>query len=141
MTTILGKIMAFKFIKDIFNRSDVSDVSVEEEMEYSSGLDMVMDDYRFFMFMEDQTPEMCMAAVEQNGLALQYVKDQTDEICMEAVKQNGRALRNIKELSHEICGRIVSIISPEHTKYLASILEIKRHAAELQYIEERKFVC
>jgi hypothetical protein len=34
-------------------------------------------------------PKFCMAAVEQNGLALQYVKEQTPDICMTAVKQYG----------------------------------------------------
>ena len=33
--------------------------------------------------------DYCMAAVQQNGLALEYVKDQTPELCMAAVQQNG----------------------------------------------------
>lgn len=37
---------------------------------------------------EDQTPEICLAAVKQNGLALEFVKEQTDEIILEALKQN-----------------------------------------------------
>ena len=40
------------------------------------------------------TPELCMLAVKQNGLALQYIPAtiQTKELCEEAVKQNGLAL-------------------------------------------------
>ena len=34
-----------------------------------------------------------MAAVKQNGYALQYVREQTPEIVLAAVKQNGGALR------------------------------------------------
>jgi len=41
---------------------------------------------------------MCLAAVRQNGLALQYVKEQIEEICLAAVKQNGLALQYVKEL-------------------------------------------
>ena len=35
--------------------------------------------------------------------ALQYVKEQTSEICMEAVKNNGYALQYVKEQTPEIC--------------------------------------
>ena len=35
---------------------------------------------------------MCTFVVQRNWEALQYVKDQTPEICMAAVKQNGDAL-------------------------------------------------
>ncbi len=52
---------------------------------------------------ELQTPEMCMEAVKENGYALKYVKEQTPEMCMEAVKQNGRALGYVKEQTPEIC--------------------------------------
>ena len=45
---------------------------------------------------EEQTSELCMAAVKQNGQALEYVKKQTPEICMAAVKQGERALEYVK---------------------------------------------
>ena len=45
---------------------------------------------------EEQTPEICMAAVQQDGWALQWVKTQTPEICMAAVKQGERALEYVK---------------------------------------------
>ena len=47
-------------------------------------------------FITDQTPELCMAAVTQNGLALEHVDEQTPELCMAAVKQNGMAFGGIK---------------------------------------------
>ena len=37
-----------------------------------------------------------MEAVKKNGIALEYVKEQTSEICMEAVKQNGYGIRICK---------------------------------------------
>ena len=54
-------------------------------------------------YVEEQTPEICIAAVKQNGYALQYVKEQSPELCMEAVKQNGYALQHVKEQSPENC--------------------------------------
>ena len=42
---------------------------------------------------KEQTPEICLEAVKQNGRALELVKEQTPEICLKAVKKNGYALR------------------------------------------------
>ncbi len=42
-------------------------------------------------------PKYCLAAVKQNGFALEYVINQTPEICLEAVKINGHALEDVKE--------------------------------------------
>ena len=41
--------------------------------------------------MKEQTPEICLAAVQQNGRALMYVKEQTSDICLAAIKQNPEA--------------------------------------------------
>ena len=54
-------------------------------------------------YVRNQTPEICLEAVKQYGLALKYVKDQSTEICLEAVKQNGWALRLVKEQIPGFC--------------------------------------
>ncbi len=38
---------------------------------------------------DEQTPEICMAAVQNCPSAIRYVKNQTPEICMAAVKNSG----------------------------------------------------
>jgi hypothetical protein len=38
-----------------------------------------------------------LAAVKKNGYALEYVKDQTPEICLEAVKQDGWSIRFVPQ--------------------------------------------
>ena len=45
----------------------------------------------------DEDPKVCIEAVKQKGLAIQYVKDQTPEISMEAIKQNLWALQFVKD--------------------------------------------
>jgi len=52
---------------------------------------------------KNQTEEICLAAVKRNGYALKYVHDQTEEICLAAVTQNGYALGLIKNQTKEIC--------------------------------------
>jgi hypothetical protein len=47
--------------------------------------------------------ELYMAAVQQNGRALQYVKDQAFDLCMAAVQQDGRALRFVNNQTFDLC--------------------------------------
>lgn len=46
-----------------------------------------------------QTEEICLEAVRQNGLALEYVHEEfkTEELCLEAVKGEGCALQYVPE--------------------------------------------
>ncbi|HWS28307.1 MAG TPA: DUF4116 domain-containing protein [Xanthomonadales bacterium] len=41
---------------------------------------------------DEQTPELCLAAVQRNGLALEYAGHKSEEICARALAQNGLAL-------------------------------------------------
>ena len=51
---------------------------------------------------QNQTEEMCLLAVKQNGMALQFVKNQTNEICLLAVKQNGMALQFVNDKEYKL---------------------------------------
>ena len=51
---------------------------------------------------KNQTPEIVLSAVKQDGLTLQFVKKQTPDLCLLAVKQNGNALYYVKEQTPEI---------------------------------------
>lgn len=50
---------------------------------------------------------MCLTAVKNDGMALEFVKNQTNEICIEAVKQHGWALQHVKEQNPEVCIKAV----------------------------------
>lgn len=74
---------------------------------------------------ENQTKDICLAAVKQNGYALIYVKNQTEEICLAAVQKTGLALKYVKEQTHKIC--------------LAAINE---NVSALEYVREQNFeIC
>ena len=49
-------------------------------------------------FVKEQTPEVCLAAVQQYGLTLRLVREQTPEICLAAVQNNSLALHYVKDL-------------------------------------------
>lgn len=56
-----------------------------------------------FVKKQNQTEELCILAVRQNGYALKHVKNQTNEICTFAVQQDGRALQYVIDQTDEIC--------------------------------------
>jgi pyruvate-formate lyase-activating enzyme len=63
----------------------------------------------------NQTAEVCLAAVQRNGDALQYVADsnQTAEVCLAAVQRNGDALQYVKRAAFEAA----KIVLVEGVKY------------------------
>jgi len=65
-------------------------------------LEKVKQDWFNLKFVENQTPEICLAAVKQDGYALEFVKNQTLEICLAAVRSRGLALRYVKDQTAEI---------------------------------------
>ena len=64
--------------------------------QYEKDLAAVKQNGYALQYIKDQTEEMCLAAVKEDGYALKFVKEQTEEMCLAAVKQNGYALCYIK---------------------------------------------
>lgn len=54
-------------------------------------------------YVAHQTPELCLMAIQQNPWALKYVENQTEKLCLEAVKQNGYLLDLVRQQTEEIC--------------------------------------
>lgn len=46
-------------------------------------------------YVQDQTPELCLAAVRSDWVALRFIKRQTLELCIEAVEENSRAMKYV----------------------------------------------
>ena len=53
-------------------------------------------------YVQEQTPKICLAAVNKNGLFLKYVQEQTPDICLAAVKNNGLALQYVRKQNLDI---------------------------------------
>jgi hypothetical protein len=66
-------------------------------------IDAVQRDGMNLAWVKQQTPAICLAAVQQNGHALQFVKEQTPELMYAAVQQTGHALQYCKERSIHTC--------------------------------------
>lgn len=58
----------------------------------------------------NKTCEICLAATIQNSLALQYVKNQTYDTCLAAIKQNGLALQYVKKTIPDMCIAAIKMI-------------------------------
>jgi hypothetical protein len=52
----------------------------------------MFDKHKFLLGL-DQTEDICLEAVSEDGLNLKYVLQQTDKICLAAIKQNPKAIK------------------------------------------------
>ncbi|MBQ3421636.1 MAG: DUF4116 domain-containing protein, partial [Romboutsia sp.] len=93
-------------------------------------------------FVKEQTPEICLEAVKQNGYALQFVKEQTPEICLEAVKEGGWTFKYVKEQIPEICleavkksGWALQLVK-EQTPEIC-LEAVKQDGRALEYVKEQ----
>lgn len=60
-----------------------------------------------FIREEHQTPEICEAAVRQDGTAINFVVHQTPELCRIAVDQNPNALEFVRDQTVDLCRRAI----------------------------------
>jgi hypothetical protein len=94
-------------------------------------------------FKYPQTEKICLIAVRQNGLAVQYVENQTPEICMEAVKENPMALQYIRNQTREICEEAIlkapyALGYVRNQSYDMCKLAVSRHALAIEHIRDKK---
>ena len=68
-----------------------------------TNLERVEQDGYYIEIVKEQTPEICLTAVQSYGWALQFVKKQTPEMCLIAVQRYVWALDYVKEQTPEIC--------------------------------------
>jgi phosphosulfolactate phosphohydrolase-like enzyme len=71
--------------------------------QYEKDMEDVLADGFNLLYVKNQTPEIVMAAISNNGCALKYVKEQSPEIVLQAVSQNGWALEYVINQTPEIC--------------------------------------
>jgi Domain of unknown function (DUF4116) len=71
-------------------------------------------------YVKNQTEDICLCSVKQNGYALQYVLHQTDDICLRAVKDCGYALQYVLHQTEAIC-----------------ICAVKEYGLALQYVKNQ----
>lgn len=67
-------------------------------------LEAVKNNWMALEYVIDQTDEMCMIALEKSdGYALQYIHRQTEQMCIKAVQYNGWHLQNVKKQTPAVC--------------------------------------
>ena len=61
-------------------------------------------------YVKEQSEEICKVSVQLDGNALNYVRNQTEELCKLAVQENGNSLQYVKiEQTDEICKLFITI--------------------------------
>ncbi len=90
----------------------------------AEALAAVKQDGYALQFVYDQTEAICMAAVKKNGYALRYVHNQTEAICMAAVNQYPGAIKHVNPAvlsqAAECDGKVVEI---EGQKYRMTAID------------------
>ena len=93
---------------------------------------------------EEQTPEICLAAVQKDGDMLKYVKNQTSEICWAAIKNSRWSFSSVKEdlQTPEMClfavkrwDRALNFISNQTPELC--LASVRASPNSLQYIDSK----
>lgn len=84
---------------------------------YLDWLDKVKTNGLLLHYVQEQTPEICMAAIKNNESAFKYVKNQTNELCIKALKLNPYIIMHIRDQTTELCEMAIDM-SPGVLKYI-----------------------
>lgn len=84
---------------EFINITGVPEIYMTEDMiKLAKKLDPLCDFY-----FQEQTKEICLAAIKKNVELLKYVKNQDRDLCLTAIKIDGNALEYIREKDRELC--------------------------------------
>jgi hypothetical protein len=97
-----------KVVKDIYNNYNDQTYKINintfvDEFYYIKLIFMIEKNPDILKYIKNQTPDICLAAVKQDGMTLQYVQSQTPDICLAAVEQTGMALQYVQSQTPDIC--------------------------------------
>lgn len=79
------------------------------------------------MSIADQTPEICLEAVNRDWRELQYVQNQTPEICLAAIRKHSRAFVYVKNPTYEMF-----LAATDPRPDLDTLLSMDRQTPEFQ---------
>lgn len=94
-------------------------------------------------YIKEQTEDLCLLAVGNDGLTLKYVKMQTEQICIAAVRQCGSALKYVKIQTEQICIAAVRQYGIMALKYVKDqtnricMEAVKNDGSMLKYVDEQ----
>ena len=87
-------------------------------------------------YIENQTEDICIAAVKNYADALFHVKNQTEKICIAAVGKNGYILQFVENQTENICvaaRHILSVLFTEST-YLNARPQFVTAAKQISFV-------
>lgn len=129
---IAGLIYDDSMIDELVAEFDLSDAekesvsnainSLTSEVNSAELLVIVQDYPSYIEFVEDQTPDLCLAAVKEYGMMVKYVHNQTPEICIEAVKNDPWAYEFV---CTELRTEEISIEAVKRNGFVVEMVEIQ----------------
>lgn len=75
----------------------------EDLLTYDEKIALLTADGNNLWCIREQTPELCLVAVQKDGRALRYVRNQTPELCLAAITSRCDAIMYVHEQTPELC--------------------------------------
>jgi hypothetical protein len=103
---------------------------------------LVSRDGNILQEIEEQTPDVCLAAIKQNPKSIRYVKDQTEELCDIVVSQCGYSVQYVRNPTFKNAIRSVKV-TPKSLQYLSKkmpelcMLAVVANGDALAFVEEQ----
>jgi hypothetical protein len=90
----------------------------------------------------DRTDEICLAAVQQNPWAFEFVVNKTEKICLAAIERNPHVLYYLTEQTPELCLTAAKLngLSLMHAKYRTAeicLAAVQNAGIALMYVDEK----
>jgi uncharacterized membrane protein len=110
--------------------------------QYEKNATLVFDNTQRLQYIKNQTSEMALAAVSQEGCALKYVLDQTNEIALAAVTQDAYAINYVKEQTPEIAlaavtgyGELLYLVERQNAEIV--LAAVSNYGCALKYVKDQ----
>ena len=109
-------------------------------------INMIYKDGRALQYVKEEllTEELCMLAVRQNGLVLEFVKKQTSKICKLAVRQDAYALQYVINQNEKVCeiavrqeGDALEYVEKRYKTRELCTLAVEQNGLALWYVENQ----
>jgi hypothetical protein len=103
----------------------------------------IQKNYMCLIFVEKQTPKLCMMSLSGYCFSLQFIKNQTDEMCLKSVRTLSSNLKHVKKQTPEICIAAMERCTLSAYKYVEKqtpeicMAMVKNYPRSLQFVKEQ----
>ena len=119
----------------------IREIPFDELMQHIAEYGLLEKDPFLLQYVKQQTEDICLTAVQEDGRALRYVRQQTEDICVAAVRQCPGAITKVQKQTPKICLTAVQqdpwmLQYVEHQTEEICTAAARRDPRALQYVRD-----